>query len=234
MLGVGVAHGGGAISHMMARFHGGGLSADEVPIIAQEGEFMIRREVAQMPGMAEYLLGLNEGRGRRGSYYQSSGPYRPRAAHSRQEAVGPHMINPVTGEPWQGGDDPFAGISDVGHTFYNPYNFFYNMPPGQPWSPTLIPTTYDPQGYPMAVPVYIPNVTDIANLEHAGQHIANRHSGGFITRMHGGGSVSGGGGGIHIYAFTDLKALTKHLGSREGKKIIFDTVKGRSIDLGIK
>jgi hypothetical protein len=53
--------------------------------------------------------------------------------------------------------------------------------------------------------------------------------------MHSGGGVGGGAamGGVHIYAFTDLKALTKHLGSREGQKIIFDTVKGRRIDLGI-
>jgi hypothetical protein len=48
-----------------------------------------------------------------------------------------------------------------------------------------------------------------------------------------GGAVTGGGAGVHIYAFTDLKALTKHMGSREGQKIIFDTVKGRRIDLGI-
>jgi hypothetical protein len=48
-----------------------------------------------------------------------------------------------------------------------------------------------------------------------------------------GGMVGGGGAGVHIYAFTDLKALTKHMGSREGQKIIFDTVKGRRIDLGI-
>jgi hypothetical protein len=48
-----------------------------------------------------------------------------------------------------------------------------------------------------------------------------------------GGMVSGGGG-VHIYAFTDLKALTRHMGSKAGQKIIFDTVKGRRIDLGMK
>jgi hypothetical protein len=68
-------------------------------------------------------------------------------------------------------------------------------------------------------------------------------SSGSITRLHsGGGAVAGGGstrggvpsgGGINIYAFTDLKALTKHMASRDGQKIIFDTVKGRRIDLGI-
>jgi len=44
----------------------------------------------------------------------------------------------------------------------------------------------------------------------------------------------GGGAGVHIYAFTDLNALTKHMASRDGQKIIFDTVKGRRIDLGIR
>ena len=40
-----VAHEGGLMSRR--RLHGGGLAADEVPIIAQEGEIMIRRDVAQ-------------------------------------------------------------------------------------------------------------------------------------------------------------------------------------------
>ena len=40
-----VAHAGGPIRRR--RMHGGGLAADEVPIIAQEGEIMIRRDVAQ-------------------------------------------------------------------------------------------------------------------------------------------------------------------------------------------
>jgi len=55
------------------------------------------------------------------------------------------------------------------------------------------------------------------------------HSGGAVA-----GSGTGGSRGIHIYAFTDLKSLTRHMASREGQKIIFDTVKGRRIDLGIK
>jgi hypothetical protein len=35
--------------------HSGGLAADEVPIIAQEGEIMIQRDVAQREGMADFL-----------------------------------------------------------------------------------------------------------------------------------------------------------------------------------
>jgi len=55
--------------------------------------------------------------------------------------------------------------------------------------------------------------------------------GGHRTAFQKGGLV--GGGGVHIYAFTDLKELTKHMASREGQKIIFDTVKGQRINLGI-
>ena len=74
-------------------------------------------------------------------------------------------------------------------------------------------------------------------------HYAPKHSVGPIgrfssssgTRMHSGGAVGRGGAPqVHVYAFTDLKALTKHMASREGQKVIFDTVQGRSIDLGIK
>jgi len=58
--------------------------------------------------------------------------------------------------------------------------------------------------------------------------------GGHRVAFQKGGVVGGSGiGGVHIYAFTDLKQLTKHMASREGQKIIFDTVNGRRIDLGI-
>jgi hypothetical protein len=53
----------------------------------------------------------------------------------------------------------------------------------------------------------------------------------------GGGGVRGSGrlgGDVHVYAFTDLKALTKHMGSRDGKKVIFDTVRGNKIRLGMR
>jgi hypothetical protein len=53
-------HEGGAVPRRR-RMHGGGLAADEVPVIAQEGEIMIQRSVAQQPGMAEFLLALNAG-----------------------------------------------------------------------------------------------------------------------------------------------------------------------------
>jgi hypothetical protein len=61
-----------------------------------------------------------------------------------------------------------------------------------------------------------------------------QHRGGPITRFHDGGSVGASAlGGVHVYAFTDMNALVKHMASRLGQKIIFDTVKGQKIDLGI-
>jgi hypothetical protein len=128
--GILVAHEGGQIAR---RMHAGGLAPDEVPVIAQAGEFMIRRDVAQAPGMNQFLVGLNS----------------------------------------------------------------------------------------------MPSSAGIGTL----------HRGGTVTRLHSGGSVTssrGGGGSVtHVYNFTDLKALTKHMASREGKKIIVDTVRGNRIDLGI-
>jgi len=63
-----------------------------------------------------------------------------------------------------------------------------------------------------------------------------RHAGGEIGRYHNGGSVGGAAlmGGVHVYAFTDMSALTKHMASRQGQKIIFDTVRGNRIDLGMR
>jgi hypothetical protein len=88
----------------------------------------------------------------------------------------------------------------------------------------------------MAVPVggWTPEIgmKNIGTSRHT-PAMSEKHLGGLISRFHSGGGIGGGGGGVHIYAFTDLKALTRHMASRQGQKIIFDTVKGRRIDLGI-
>jgi hypothetical protein len=113
----------------------------------------------------------------------------------------------------------------------------FSPTPGLPGSwqgPTKIPVFFDPQGYPYAPPVITPDIPGGGS-----RHLPERkpaHSGGLIGRMHSGGSTKGGAFGapqVHVYAFTDLKALTRHMGSREGQKIIFDTVQGRRIDLGL-
>jgi hypothetical protein len=118
-----VGHEGGVIGGAgLRRFHGGGLASDEVPLIAQVGEIIMRREVAQP--LAPILLALN------------------------------------------------------------------------------------------------------ARRFHAGGQI-----GGGISSI--GGGISGGGDKITILNFTDKKALVKELATREGRKIIVDTINGRRIDLGL-
>ena len=73
-------------------------------------------------------------------------------------------------------------------------------------------------------------------IRHRGGEIplALRHSGGEIGRYHDGGAVGGSTlGGVHVYAFTDMQALLKQMASAKGQKVIFDTVKGQQINLGI-
>lgn len=110
-------------------------------------------------------------------------------------------------------------------------------PVGSNWfmqGPTMIPTSIGTSGYPRAVALGPGTDTNVLGLSHHTPPKLAKHSGGAISRFHSGGGVGGGGGGgVHIYAFTDLKALTRHMASRDGQKIIFDTVKGRRIDLGI-
>jgi len=55
-----VAHTGGRIGSLRKR-HSGGLGSDEELVVAQQGEVMIQRDVAQRPGMTDFLLGLNAG-----------------------------------------------------------------------------------------------------------------------------------------------------------------------------
>ncbi len=60
-----------------------------------------------------------------------------------------------------------------------------------------------------------------------------------VTRFHSGGSLASVGGGgasrpvIHVNNFTDPKAMLKAVSTQQGQKIIVDTVRGRSIDLGL-
>jgi hypothetical protein len=137
---------------------------------------------------------------------------------------------------------------------YDPAWQYSTMGPYIPGTPFFTPegniTTIGPSGYPQAIPLQPFSITanpadldpgaivsQIPMTQHSGGRISRRsmHVGGMISRMHSGGSVGGAmrGAGVHIYAFTDLKEIIKHMGSREGQKIIFDTVQGRRIDLGI-
>lgn len=107
---------------------------------------------------------------------------RPRSDIAYQEAVGGPDDNSEVFGGRGGGPQVFLnrdwspGMSDMGHVMYNPFNMFQTMQPGMPWSPTMIPTSYDFQGYPMAVPTnYVAtNSSDPTGLLHAGQKIQNR------------------------------------------------------------
>ena len=228
-------HEGGAIGGR--RFHAGGLAHDEVPIIAQEGEIMIQRSIAQIPGMAEFLLGLNAG-----EFHQGGFVFGGRYHRGSGMDVGSNVFGPDSPFGKWGGPD-FGGFSN-----YDPSTARMMMmlsgggfmgPIGSNWflqGPTMIPTTVGSSGYPRAVEVGPGTDVNVLGVSHHTPPKIVKHAGGAITRFHSGGSVGGGaagGGGIHIYAFTDLKQLTRHLASKEGQKIIFDTVKGRRIDLGI-
>jgi len=268
--GGGIAHKGG----LMRRMHAGGLSYDEVPIIAQEGEIMIQRSVAQRPGMTDFLLGLNSGsfhsggmikRMHRGGddfgdigdrwQWGPGGLWYDRFGGHDPEIEPPPLSPPEGGGP--GGDRPSTEATG-GDIVDNPrtarilemISGGYGTTPsfGPPaFGPTAIPTFWvnypgvgnvpmavpaggwTPEGQPMKVSVHTPAKEEV----HLGGLIRRRmHSGGSLSSI-GGGSAAGLFGGVHIYAFTDLKALTKHMASKEGQKIIFDTVKGRRVDLGI-
>lgn len=102
----------------------------------------------------------------------------PQAISGNQDAVDEYPNfwgHQNAGNVFMSPRDWSAGSSDLGHTMYNPFNMFQTMQPGMPWSPTMIPTTYDNQGYPMAVPNnYVTNSSDPTGLLHAGQQLHNR------------------------------------------------------------
>lgn len=226
----GVAHGGGRLR----RFHGGGLAPDEIPIVAQEGEFVINRASAQRIGYS-FLEGLNrmhpggmvyterEGRGITPmSEFHGILNYPTVTVPPPPSVV---TISPgVTVSPPPGfvGFDPRTYDITRGPTFTSPISW-----PGAPIGGITV------GGSPVMITGGLP-----IGLGGGGRGgypaIKYLHGGGRL--MHNGGSVGGGGGGggIHIYAFTDLRALTRHMASKEGQKIIFDTVRGRRIDLGMR
>jgi hypothetical protein len=109
----------------------------------------------------------------------------------------------------------------------------------------MIPTMFDAQGYPYAVPVMPTSGEEFIGsglkTQHKGGAIGRFHLGGRIggfPRMHGGGSLggmrmTGGGGGITVLNFNDPRALTRAITSIPGRKAVIDTVRGRRIDLGM-
>ena len=103
--------------------------------------------------------------------------------------------------------------------------------PGFLQGPTMIPSLFDPQGYPiaqLAVPAPISTDYNLLGGTRGLPPKKTSHGGGVISRFHSGGSVGGGGAAaqIHIHNYTDLKTLVKEMATRQGQKMIVDTVKG--------
>jgi chaperonin cofactor prefoldin len=191
-----VAGGGGGAAGFheggLIRMHDGGLAHDEVPIIAQAGEIMIQKSVAQEYG--DFLLALNEGLLHAGGVVESFA--RGGFIHVRG---GRHHGGDWGGAAGFGG----GGAGGIGGSFTS-------------------------GGFSLAI-----GSGGGSGGSEMG-FLKMQHRGGAITRFHNGGTVGASAfGGIHVYAFTDMNALVKHMASRVGQKIIFDTVKGQKIDLGI-
>jgi hypothetical protein len=222
-------HGGGIIP----RYHGGG-------------------GLAPAEGSPRYWMMINE-----------LNPGWQPPANLDQSPSGPHVIVPrdYSGDSskWDFGDSPRQS------NWYNNMmsqfsNWGYSPPTGTlGWfqGPTMIPTFFDAQGYPFAVPVTAgayTNPSDPTGLMHGSQgHLNTKvHSGGRIggplgnltlpslPRFHSGGATpamrggrGGAGGAINIAAFIDHHAMGKWLSGQKGRNIIFDTINGRKIELGI-
>jgi hypothetical protein len=299
---LGAFHEGGRISRRR-RMHDGG----EVPILAQEGEFMVRRSVVQKPGMLDYLERLNS--------YQTGGQITPSTtAWGGQDIVRFPMLPAVKGgsyifpgikvsrtggAEWGGAGDGIvrfpmvsggvpaqhtlgpAGTvgywgtaiglqsiyggggptsigalggtwathkppSGIGYTYGAPalVKAFMGMPgatmaghmiPGSWHAPGTVGSSTGPGGHAYRAGAVARTFASTHVPMRATQHAGGIIGGARFPRLHAGGGVNGGGinsGMINIYAFTDLKQLMRHMGSREGRKVIFDTVNGRRIDLG--
>lgn len=86
-------HTGGLIRHaggIVPRMHRGGLSPDEVPIIAQRGEFIMRREAVNRIGI-DVLHALN--RGKAAAMAPAAPPQRSYGDSARLELRGFHGVN---------------------------------------------------------------------------------------------------------------------------------------------
>jgi hypothetical protein len=232
---------GGEVSAGFAGPVPGSGTKDTFPAWLAPGEFVLGRSAAQALGL-DVLDRLN--------MLHGGGIVHP-ARHYYQEAIEEHLsgprwatlgYDPQMGQYFSGAfgalaSGSLARLTQIGGLGYLPPT----MTPGWGQGPTMIPTTFTSAGYPRAVPVsWAPTGGDygvISGSRHMGVR-RPKHEGGLISRYHDGGPVGSPGGskgapGINIYAFTDLKALVRHMAGKEGQKIIFDTVKGRRIDLGI-
>jgi hypothetical protein len=224
--------------------HSGGLAPDEVPIIAQEGEIMIQRSVAQQPGMAEFLLGLNAGEFHEGGFIPGGRYHRGSGGPSGSITGGQsftgtgrfQIFNPNS--PDYAPDLPGVGPDETGNTFDDPFDNplagrFFSGFGTSPFSgisvfgPTQIPTLWvDYPGVgnvPMAVPVggWQSDPTQPWSGARTQYLPKTKHLGGPIGRMHLGGSI-GRFPRMHSGGSLSLGGSTLHSGGAGGHVTILN------------
>ena len=74
-----------------------------------------------------------------------------------------------------------------------------------------------------------------SDLMHAmnEMRVPSHHTGGAIGNLRSGAAGGSKDSHVHVYPMMERRAILQHLASREGKKIIFDAISGRRIDLGL-
>ena len=256
-----IAHEGGQVGYLKA-FHSGGLAADEELIVAQKGEIMIQKDVVAQPGMANFLLALNASKRHDGGDGRDSGSgdvtviVPTTAAPIDLPAPDLPMISSWRTLAPDIGDSPAQAFwwSNMTEALQAYGMLPQSYTPGFAQGPTMPDFSggFDPQGYPYAQAAQ--NPSDPTGLWHGSQWAINpnKHGGGLIggggfslggrlnlRRFHNGGGVSGPsttlrGGDVHVHNYTDMRSLVRELNSREGRQIIVDTVRGNSIELGMR
>jgi hypothetical protein len=126
-------------------------------------------------GYPPFLMPNAEYHADKGSTWE--GPYDPQFLVQRY-AGGTRDV-PAWADPGDLGIDTGPGgfgrpstIGEGGRSGYINRSSWGGGAPGFPWSPTMIPTTYDPRGYPFAVPVQGPD----QNLQGVGRTHNLRHN----------------------------------------------------------
>jgi hypothetical protein len=113
-------------------------------------------------GYPPFLMPGAEYHADKGSTWE--GPYDPQylvQRYARGENDVPSWADPgdlgINTGPGGFGRPSTIGEGGGGHSGYNNRSSWQGGAPGFPWSPTMIPTTYNPQGYPYGVPVLSPD-----------------------------------------------------------------------------
>jgi len=155
---------------------------DNVLVPMQTGEYVIPTPAVKkigkhkLDGMVQSALGtVTPPSGTPATGYRHGGYYAGRGYGQYQQIITPTEGGPggpgnVAVNPnlfyGEGFSPSGSGFPSIRGGFQHPAGLenrsfttspFWQNTPGMPWSPTMIPTTYNPQGYPRAVPVFSPS-----------------------------------------------------------------------------